>query len=156
MIDEITVKSIVDRLAAVSDPRVMVTVEENCPLNRRIGGKYNPTKHAVTIYTSEIQEQCKLLYPGESVFLPFLTVVLAHELGHATDLSLPKLSRLHDLESDSFQKRKIELLIEVQAWKIARKLVPEIPSSFFNKIKRHSLRGYYDAINEYYEQVNIA
>ncbi|MBM7587709.1 hypothetical protein JOC86_004283 [Bacillus pakistanensis] len=151
MTEKDRVRNIVSKLLKLSGSGVKVKIEERCPLNRNIGGKYNLQQHTITLYQAEIRKQCDLLYPGKNVFDDYTAVVFSHELGHATDRSLQKLVDLYDRVEKPFQKRKIEFLIEVQAWKNAKKLVPDIPAAFFNHIKHHSLEKYYMEINKHYE-----
>lgn len=141
---------IVDDLLKLSDRFVTVKIEERCPLNRNIGGKYSLQEHSITLYVDEIKKQCELLFPGKNVFLDYTAVILAHELGHATDQSLLALIELHEKTEEPLQRRQIDFLIEFQAWKKAKRLVPNIPLSFFNYIKHHSLEYYYSEINKHY------
>lgn len=141
---------IANELLYVSNSLVEVKIEENCPLNRNIGGKYSLNEHSITLYIAEIKKQCELLFPGKNVFLDYTAVILAHELGHATDESLLPLIELQEKTKEPLKRRQIDFLIEFQAWKNAKKLIPNIPSSFFNYIKRHSLEYYYNEMNRYY------
>ncbi|HZH59437.1 MAG TPA: hypothetical protein VEY70_07665 [Metabacillus sp.] len=150
MTEQNKIMNIVNELLKLSDNLVKVKIEERCPLNRNIGGKYNLQEHAITLYLGEIKKQCELLFPGKNVFLDYTAVILAHELGHATDQSLSTLVKLHESTEEPLQKRQIDFLIEFQAWKNAKGFVPNISSSFFNYIKRHSLEYYYSEINKYY------
>lgn len=141
---------IVNELVHLSKSLVEVKIEEKCPLNRNIGGKYSLHEHAITLYLDEIKKQCELLFPDKNVFLDYTAVILAHELGHATDESLLSLIELQEKTKEPLKRRQIDFLIEFQAWKNAKKLVPNIPSSFFNYIKHHSLEYYYSEMNRYY------
>ncbi len=141
---------IIDDLLKLSDHFVEVKIEERCPLNRNIGGKYSLHENAITLYVKEIKKQSELLFPGKNVFLDYTAVILAHELGHATDQSLLALIELHEKTEEPLQRRQIDFLIEFQAWKKAKILVPNIPPSFFNYIKHHSLEYYYSEINKHY------
>ncbi|MGG1573872.1 hypothetical protein [Fictibacillus sp. NRS-1165] len=133
-----------------------VHIEAKCPLNRNIGGKYNAGDHSITLYLEEIQSQCRWMFPEEDVLLEYALVIFAHEAGHATDPYLQKLVELYDDTEDELKKRKIELLVEVQAWKIARALVRELPEKFFNKIKRISLEHHYEAVSARMENAGVA
>lgn len=150
MIEHNKIFPIVNELLILSNSFVKVKIEEKCPLNRNIGGKYNLNEHAITLYLAEIRKQCELLFPGKNVFLDYTAVILAHELGHATDKSLSTMIKWQEKTMEPLQRRQIDFLIEFQAWKNAKKLVPNIPSSFFNYIKRHSLEDYYSEMNKYY------
>ena len=141
---------IVNELLKVSNSLVKVKIEQKCPLNRNIGGKYSLNEHAITLYVAEIKKQCELLFPRKNVFLDYTAVILAHELGHATDQSLSTLIELHEKIEEPLHRRQIDFLIEFQAWKNAKRLVPNIPSSFFNHIKHHSLKYYYGELNKHY------
>ncbi|MDN4522861.1 hypothetical protein [Fictibacillus fluitans] len=135
---------------------VEIHIEAKCPLNRNIGGKYNAGEQSITLYLEEIQSQCGWMFPGEDVFVEYASVIFAHEAGHATDPYLQKLVELYDATEDEFKRKKIELLVEVQAWKIASALVHDLPDDFFNKIKRISLEHHYKAVSQGFKDEGVA
>ncbi len=150
MTEQNKINNIVNELLRLSDSFVKIKIEERCPLNRNIGGKYNLQEHAITLYLGEIKKQCELLFPRKNVFHDYTAVILAHELGHATDQFLSTLVNWLERTEEPLQKSQIDFLIEFHAWRNAKRLVPNIPASFFNHIKRHSLEYYYREINKYY------
>lgn len=135
---------------------IKLHIENKSPLNRRIGGKYNSSNHSITLYLEEIQTQCQWMFGSQESVLDYAAVIFAHEAGHATDPYLHTLVELYDATEEELQKSKIELLIEVQAWKIARALIREIPADFFNTIKRCSLEHHYQAVSEHMEDICVA
>ncbi|MDM5199472.1 hypothetical protein QUF84_15970 [Fictibacillus enclensis] len=135
---------------------VDIHIEAKCPLNRNIGGKYNAGEQSITLYLEEIQAQSEWLFPNEDVFVEYASVIFAHEAGHATDPYLQKLVELYDSTEDEFKRKKIELLVEVQAWKIAKELVQELPDEFFSKIKRISLEHHYEAVSQGFKDEGVA
>ncbi|SFD74871.1 hypothetical protein SAMN05428981_1011700 [Bacillus sp. OV194] len=135
---------------------VDVQIEAKYPLDRNIGGKYNAGDHSITLYLEEIQSQCQWMFPEQDVMLEYALVIFAHEAGHATDPYLQKLVELYDDTEDELKKRKIELIVEVQAWKIAKALVSDVPDGLFNKIKRISLEHHYKAVSVRMDDAGVA
>lgn len=135
---------------------IEIYIERKSPLNRRIGGKYNSGDHSITLYLEEIQEQCQWMFGSQKNVQDYASVIFAHEAGHASDPYLQKLVELYDEAKDDLKKSKIELLIEVQAWKIARAIVKDVPAAFFNTIKRCSLEHHYQAVSEHMEDISVA
>jgi hypothetical protein len=121
-----------------------VRLETKNENGRQIGGKFNLDDQIITLYTEEISRQCQLFFQGDLSALQYGKVILAHELGHALDPQLSRLSRSLEEASDPFHKTRISLLIEANAWKIAKSLLPDVPKSVFSKIRSVSLEHYYN------------
>ncbi|BFH13902.1 hypothetical protein WJ0W_003730 [Paenibacillus melissococcoides] len=67
---------------------------------------------------------------------------MAHELGHAADAELERLSAAMDMGGTPADIRRIALRIEENAWAYAVSLLPEIDDAFIQAIIDESLRAY--------------
>ncbi|KAB7708978.1 hypothetical protein F9802_02240 [Bacillus aerolatus] len=111
-------------------------IEKEFPGVRCVGGKYSPDSHSITLYKRDIAIQCERLLGSLERLKEYEWIILAHELGHALDSELPRLSdRLAETKS-------VEVLahIELNAWNNAEELIPFIDRNLFNHVKEESLR----------------
>ncbi|WP_421382281.1 hypothetical protein ACOJQI_22320 [Bacillus salacetis] len=138
-------QQITSTLQARAGSSVNVILESNFPGKRIAGGKYNMGTHTITMYIDEIRRQCKMLFKTLDNFYEYFTVVFAHELGHAEDIELEELADRMDA-ADDYERKKIALRIEENAWCIAKELIPEIEVNFTKKIIQESLLFYRDQV----------
>lgn len=141
-----TLDHIVSELLDRSSSLVPVFMEAEFPGGRLVGGKYSMDAHSVTLYTSVLEKQCRMLFGSTFALEAYAAVILAHELGHAQDPELPELSRLLDLAPAGPERTLIALRIEENAWRYARALLPETDQNFFEKIVERSLLPYKEAL----------
>ncbi|MGM0843422.1 MAG: hypothetical protein ACQEUT_00490 [Bacillota bacterium] len=134
-------QQITSTLQARAGSSVNVILAKDFPGNRIAGGKYNMGSHTITMYIDEIKKQCKLLFSSLDHFYEYFTVVFAHELGHAEDKELEELADRMDV-ADEYERKRIALQIEENAWCIAKGLIPEINGNFTNQIIQESLLSY--------------
>jgi hypothetical protein len=143
------INHIIEHFKQISKTTASIRIEEKNPNGRRIGGMYSMEDHSITLYTEEILSQSEDFFRGQNVFYDYLKVILAHELGHANDPYLKVLAERHGNETDFLTRKKIELVIEVQAWKAARKLLNrDVPQHVFRTIRKESLAHYYVSIDQ--------
>jgi hypothetical protein len=138
-------QQITSTLQARAGSSVNVILESNFPGKRIAGGKYNMGTHTITMYIDEIKRQCKMLFQTLEHFYEYFTVVFAHELGHAEDEDLEELADRMDI-ADDYERKKIALQIEENAWCIAKDLIPDIDRNFTNEIIQESLLFYRDQV----------
>lgn len=74
--------------------------------------------------------------------LPYATIVLAHEIGHAMDENLPLLSAAFEESGHLPEKQALALTIEQNAWDFAGQLIPAHLEPLFQKIMDESLSAY--------------
>ena len=132
----------VSELLRRSGSGVTVSVEANFPGGRLIGGKYAMDAHAVTMYTEVIKKQCLQLFGSLDSVNEYFMVVLAHELGHAGDTSLPELCSMLDSAADEQTCREIALRIEENAWHNAMPWIRDLDPGFVQIIIDQSLEAY--------------
>jgi hypothetical protein len=138
-------QQITSTLQARAGSSVNVMLAKDFPGNRIAGGKYNMGTHTITMYIDEIKRQCKILFSTMDHFYEYFTVVFAHELGHAEDAELEGLADKMDA-ADEYQRKRIALQIEENAWCIAKDLIPEVDRNFTNHIIQESLLSYRDQV----------
>ncbi|EDL65459.1 hypothetical protein BSG1_11316 [Bacillus sp. SG-1] len=138
-------QQITSTLQARAGSSVNVILEKNFPGKRIAGGKYNMGTHTITMYIDEIKRQCKMLFSSLENFYEYFAVVFAHELGHAEDEELEALAERMDT-ADDYERKKLALQIEENAWCIAKELIPEIDSNFTRQIIQESLLSYRDQV----------
>jgi hypothetical protein len=143
---ELSIKSIVDKILIQSGSNVEVKLESHFPGDRFAGGKYNFGTHTITLYIEEIKGQCLHIFSTLEPFEDYLTVVLAHEIGHAEDRQLAELIEQMDGCSNEYSKKGIALRIEENAWDYAREMLPQSLKPFMDTIIHYSLKPYYDAL----------
>ncbi|PLR92656.1 hypothetical protein [Bacillus sp. T33-2] len=142
----IQIQNLVQGLLERSGSNAEVKLESFFPGNRFAGGKYSTGTHTVTLYMEEIKAQCLQLFSTLELLADYVMVVFAHELGHAEDAELKTLIEISDQSSNDLAKNTIALKIEQNAWDYARRLLPEINHTFMEKIIRHSLNPYHEAL----------
>ncbi|YBZ95647.1 hypothetical protein M1E09_00530 [Bacillus sp. AK031] len=138
-------QQITSTLQARANSSVNVILAKHFPGKRIAGGKYSMSAHTITMYIDEIKKQCQMLFSTLDHFYEYFTVVFAHELGHAEDKELEELVDQMDVSTD-FERKKIALQIEENAWCFARDLIPEIDKNFTNEIIHESLLFYRDQV----------
>ena len=138
-------QQITSTLQARAGSSANVILTKDFPGNRIAGGKYNLSTDTITMYLDEIKTQCKMLFSTLDYFYEYFTVVFAHELGHAEDQELEELVDKMDVASE-FERKRIALQIEENAWCIAKSLIPEIDKNFTNEIIHESLLFYRDQV----------
>ncbi|GAA0136455.1 hypothetical protein YSY43_32960 [Paenibacillus sp. YSY-4.3] len=143
---ERTAQHIMDQLLMQSGSTVSLDVRSRFPGGRNVGGKYSIVNHKVTMYLEEIKKQCLSLFGSLDVFPQVLSIVFAHELGHAEDASLKELSDLLDASDNELERKRIALRIEENAWDYAKTLIPEEDQSIMQTVIYYSLKSYRDAI----------
>ena len=117
-------------------------IKKQFPGGRLVGGKYHPHTHTITLYTETIRRQCELLFGSCKWFMPYATIVLAHEIGHAMDENLPLLSAAFEESGHLPEKQALALTIEQNAWDFAGQLIPAHLEPLFQKIMDESLSAY--------------
>lgn len=138
------IEAIIHPILERSGSDVQVKIDGHFPGGRLAGGKYTMSTHTVTLYIEEIKEQCMQIFGSLSLLPDYLSVIFAHELGHAQDRHLAALADFYDECTNEFDRSKIAFLIEKNAWKYAEKLMPEISRAFVKKIIAQSLKPYYE------------
>ncbi|MDQ0494146.1 hypothetical protein [Paenibacillus brasilensis] len=133
---------IVAELLERADIGVTVKLEKRFPGGRLIGGKYALNAHAITMYTDVIETQCLQMFGSVERVEEYFTVVLAHEIGHAADAELVRLSDALEQESEIGTRQQLALQIEENAWNYALRLVPEIEAKFISAVIDESLLAY--------------
>ncbi|WP_106767345.1 hypothetical protein [Paenibacillus faecalis] len=133
---------IVTELLRRSGSGVTVKLERYFPGGRLIGGKYSLHTHSVTMYTEVIKQQCLQLFGSLESVHDYFAVVFAHELGHAADPHLQKLSDELDGTEDDTRRREIQLQIEENAWNYAMPWMIDIHPALVNVIVDCSLEAY--------------
>ncbi|MFC7370561.1 hypothetical protein ACFQPF_02595 [Fictibacillus iocasae] len=143
------VKQWIEPLIHLSNTSADVFIQEENQNGRRIGGMYSMDTHTVTLYQKEIYSQAMEFFPEQDRFRDYVRIICAHELGHANDPYLTILAYRLDKERDFLKRKKIELLIEVQAWKYAKIILTGlVPSAVFRKVRKESLFHYYETIDQ--------
>ncbi|WP_249716657.1 hypothetical protein [Paenibacillus sp. J31TS4] len=117
-------------------------MEPRFPDGRLVGGKYHMATHTVYLYKEPLQQQCFQLFGSTDRLADYIELVLAHELGHAQDTELSRLSDLLDEELPERERRMIQLEIEENAWRYAEALLPEMDPWFKSAIIDESLAAY--------------
>lgn len=130
------------RLLERSGLPVTISIERRFPGNRLVGGKYSMNAGAITMYSEVIAAQCAQLFGSLDRAEDYFAVVVAHELGHAADGDLERLSAAMDMGRSPADIRRIALRIEENAWAYAVSLLPEIEDAFIQAIINESLRAY--------------
>ncbi|WP_454191146.1 hypothetical protein [Paenibacillus sp. Marseille-Q7038] len=104
------------------------------------------SSHTVYLYQKEIMEQCRMLFGSLAPLHSYISVILAHELGHAEDAELKHLSGLLDGPLTVSEQAQIRLRIEENAWRYAESLLWDIDPVFLSTIIDESLYSYHQAI----------
>ncbi|WP_026692613.1 hypothetical protein [Peribacillus kribbensis] len=137
MLDK-TIEEITSELLTRSGLNVPVSLENRFPNGRLVGGKYNLGTRSITMYLDTVKEQCQLLFGSISHYLNYYAIVLAHELGHATDESLAAIADLLAVANEA-ESRKLLRMAEEKAWEAARELVFDIDEGLFAKVRDTAL-----------------
>ncbi|WP_338787656.1 hypothetical protein [Metabacillus sp. FJAT-53654] len=140
------IESVVNELLLRSCSLVKVKVESTFPDGRLVGGKYHLGTHTITLYIDEIKKQCEQLFSTNKYFIDYLSIVLAHEIGHAEDQQLGDLCDQLDECKTQSERDKIALIIEENAWRYAESLLAGINYSIFEEVIFHSLQPYREKI----------
>lgn len=130
------------RLVRRSGLPVTVSIEPRFPGHRLVGGKYCMNSGTITMYAEVIETQCVQLFGSLDRAEDYFTVVAAHELGHAADVELERLSEAMDKGGSAADIRRIALRIEENAWAYAVSFIPEIDAAFVQAIIDESLSAY--------------
>lgn len=142
----IQIEKIVEEILVQSGSSVKVELEDFFPGDRFAGGKYNFGSHTITLYIEEIKAQCLQVFSSMECFEDYLSVVFAHEIGHAEDRELTELIQKMEEAGNDVLKKRIALQIEMNAWEYARLLIPEKLHPFMDTIIGYSLEPYYEAL----------
>ena len=118
--------SIVRTLQQKSNINVPIQITDHFPGERLVGGKYSLETNQITIYLEEVKKQCVLIFGSDEYLIDYFTVIVAHELGHAADKTLALLAKQRANALSSIRKRQLSLIIEDNAWRFAKKLLPEL------------------------------
>ncbi|MCF2944740.1 hypothetical protein [Paenibacillus tarimensis] len=129
-------------LIKLSGSSVRLNVENYFPDNRNVGGKYKMSDHSITLYLKEIEEQCSSLLGSLEQLDEYITIIFAHELGHAEDHELTELSDRLDSAFSEMEHNLIALRIEENAWRYAREILGLAAGQLFDTIVEHSLQAY--------------
>lgn len=140
------IEKIVEEILVQSGSSVKVELEDFFPGDRFAGGKYNFGSHTITLYIEEIKAQCLQVFSSMECFEDYLSVVFAHEIGHAEDRELTELIQKMEEAGNDVLKKRIALQIEMNAWEYARLLIPEMLHPFMDTIIGYSLEPYYEAL----------
>lgn len=135
-------EQIAGRLLERSGLPVTLSIERRFPGHRLVGGKYSMNAGTITMYSEVIAAQCLQLFGSLDRAEDYFAVVVAHELGHAADAELERLSAAMDMGGSPADIRRIALRIEENAWAYAVSLLPEIEDAFIQAIIDESLRAY--------------
>lgn len=135
-------EQIAGRLLECSGLPVTLSIERRFPGHRLVGGKYSMNAGTITMYSEVIAAQCLQLFGSLDRAEDYFAVVVAHELGHAADAELERLSAAMDMGGSPADIRRIALRIEENAWAYAVSLLPEIEDAFIQAIIDESLRAY--------------
>jgi hypothetical protein len=122
----------------LNDPSLNLIIEKEFPGNRCVGGKYTPATHTVTLYSRDIEIQCRRSLGSLNRLEDYTLVIFAHEMGHALD------SELNTLSEQFYKTDSLDILyaIEMNAWNIAEKLIPFIDKELLQKIRQESLEHF--------------
>ncbi|KKI89093.1 hypothetical protein WQ54_28125 [Bacillus sp. SA1-12] len=142
------IDSVINQLLLRSGSSADVIVESAFPDGRLVGGKYHLGTHTITLYLNEIKKQCEQLFATDQYFLDYLTIVTAHELGHAEDQELEELCDQLDECPTQVERDKISLRIEENAWRYARSILSGIETNIVETVIFHSLKPYYEEIDQ--------
>jgi hypothetical protein len=140
------IEKVVNELLQRTGSSVKVLLEASFPDNRLVGGKYHISTHTITLYMEEIKEQCVQLFSTDAYFLDYLKIVFAHEIGHAEDLELSQLCDQLDECKTPFERNKLALKIEENAWHYAELYLQEVDHSLVETVIYHSLQPYREKI----------
>ncbi|KKK38737.1 hypothetical protein WQ57_07045 [Mesobacillus campisalis] len=154
--DLLHVQKLVNDLLLRSGSDVYVKLEDSFPGARMVGGKYSLATHTVTLYLDEIKKQCLHLFSTLDCLDEYLTVVFAHEVGHAEDAELDLLSYQLSKSTDELERTEIALRIEENAWENARTLTAGINQDLFNTIYHHSTQLYKTKLHHHTTALNGA
>ncbi|WP_071460532.1 hypothetical protein [Bacillus massilinigeriensis] len=138
--------AVVETIMEISGTKANIVLEDYFPGDRFAGGKYQPASHTITIYIEEIREQCNQIFKTDVCFEEYLSIVLAHEIGHAEDAELMSLVDLMDNTENEIDRSRILLQIEQNAWDYATSIIPERSSFLLSTVISHSLQPHYEAI----------
>ncbi|KUP04008.1 hypothetical protein Q73_14380 [Bacillus coahuilensis m2-6] len=134
------------RLRAESN--VNIIIKDYFPENKLVGGKYHVGSHTVTVFIEEIRKQCLQIFQSEEPLQDFITIVTAHEIGHAEDVELLDLIDQLDTATSEKEKVLIKLKIEENAWDFAATIIPRRLEGMLTVIRGISLQLYYDQLEE--------
>ncbi|MDU5144452.1 MAG: hypothetical protein E6230_19980 [Paenibacillus dendritiformis] len=136
------IEQIAGRLLERSGLPVTISIERRFPGHRLVGGKYSLNSRTITMYSEAVAAQCVQLFGSPDRGEDYFAVVVAHELGHAADAELERLSAAMEKGGSASDIRRIALRIEENAWAYAVALLPEIEGAFIQAIIEESLQAY--------------
>jgi hypothetical protein len=136
------IENVVHELLQHTGSSVKVKMESSFPENRLVGGKYHISTHTITLYIDEIKKQCVQLFSTDAYFIDYLKIVFAHEIGHAEDLELAMLCDQLDECTTQYERNKLALTIEENAWRYAESYLKEVDPSLVETVIYHSLQPY--------------
>lgn len=141
-----SIENVVSNLLVRSRSQVKVKLASSFPGGRLVGGKYHLGTHTITLFIEEIKKQCLQLFHTDVDFLSYLAIVLSHEIGHAEDGELVRLSDQLDHSINQFERDRLALEIEENAWHYAALLLEDIDTNLVDTVIYHSLRPYRDKL----------
>lgn len=139
---EVIFQPVIEELKQRSGSRACIILEPSYLGGRMIGGRYHMASHTVYVYSETISQQCAQLFGTLERLEEYAAVVCAHEIGHAEDRELGSLARLLDTELPPLRRAQIALRIEENAWRYARRLLPDVDPAFMEAIIDESLYAY--------------
>jgi hypothetical protein len=142
------VKTTIETLLRRASSDVRVRTKKKFPGSRSVGGKFSMGSRMITLYLQEIEEQCFQIFGSLRSIDDYVTIILAHEMGHAHDPLLEQLSDQLDSCHEPLEAARLALRIEQNAWDYASELVPEVDRFVFEKIVECSLEAYHERIQE--------
>lgn len=135
-------QKIAQELRVRSGLNVMVKIENGYEDNQLLDMKYEWDLKEITFYTRTIEIQCLQILGSLERLEEYFKVMLAHELGHVADESLPELIDWLERSVDESERLRISLLIEGNAWSYALSLIAEVDLTFVSAIIDLSLKSY--------------
>lgn len=135
-------QKIAQELRVRSGLNVMVKIENGYADNQLLDMKYEWDLKEITFYTRTIEIQCLQILGSLERLEEYFKVMLAHELGHVADESLPELIDWLERSVDESERLRISLLIEENAWSYALSLIAEVDLTFVSAIIDLSLKSY--------------
>ncbi|MDF2814540.1 MAG: hypothetical protein K0Q81_740 [Paenibacillus sp.] len=113
--------------------------------------------HSITLYQDTIRQQCLRLFGSLDRLEEYISVIFAHELGHAEDLQLDQLCCKLDEDLTTSERTLTMLQIEENAWQYAERLLSAEPEQgILHTIRMESLAIYREAPSMEELQADIA
>ena len=139
--DEELFNNVITNLLQRSGSNVHVKVEATFRDKRLVGGKYHMATDTVFLYMEPIKQQCSLLFGSLEPLETYIMIVLAHELGHALDPDLGRLSGQLDSLLTEREVAETRLRIEENAWDYALSILLDIDPVMMQLIMDESLES---------------